>query len=90
MNIERTMEFILESQARHAARMDVIDKRMDGITKILRQGMRLVVTLQESHKETNATLRETNAKLKELAEAQKVTEKKLQRFIDSQGRRNGH
>ncbi|HUI80639.1 MAG TPA: hypothetical protein VLY24_22095 [Bryobacteraceae bacterium] len=90
MNVERTMEFILDAQAkqaasqlRHEARMDAIDKRLNGITKLLGQGMRLLVNVQESQKVTAA-------ELKELAAAQKATEKKLQRLIDIQSRRNGH
>jgi len=91
------MEFILDSQAKHAVRMDAIDKRMDGITKLLRQGMRLLVGVQEAQKRTDAKLdkladarKRTDLGLEELAQAQKVTEKKLQRLIDIQSRRNGH
>ena len=53
MNIERTIEFILESQAKAEIRMDKsdaraaamekrLDKRMDAITKFLQQGLRML------------------------------------------------
>ena len=101
MNVERTMEFILNSQAKHATRMDAIDKRMGGVTKLLQQGARIMVSFQkESNDKINALIdaqSRTDAKLEELAKAQKrlaeaqeVTEKKLQRLIDFRGRRNGH
>lgn len=93
MNVERTIEFILDSQAKHAARMDVIDKRMDGITKLIQQGMKLLVTSKkETDRKINALVEaqlRTDEKLKELAVAQQVTEKKLQALINRQSR-NGH
>ena len=85
------MQFILESQAkaevradraemradRNDARNDArinalekrLDKRMDAITKILQQGMRM--------------LAQTDIKLKELAQAQKETDRSLKAFINS-------
>jgi hypothetical protein len=93
MNVERTMEFILNSQAKHAARMDVLDRRMDGVTKLLQQGMRLLVSSKkETDQKINALIDSqlrTDVALKELAEAQKVTEKKMQAFLNRQSR-NGH
>ena len=93
MNVERTIEFILESQAKAEvrmakadarmekadARMEKVDRRLDGISKLLQQGMRM--------------LAKTDTKLAELAQAHKATERSLKAFIDSlrQGRngRNG-
>lgn len=104
MNVERTMEFILNSQAKHAARMDVLDQRMNGVTKLLQQGMRLLVSskketdqkinaLIDSQLRTDARMEaaqsRTDRALRELAEAQKVTEKKMQAFLNRQSR-NGH
>ncbi len=53
VNIERTMEFILESQAN-------TEVRLTGITKLMKQGMRMLV--------------KTDTQLAELATAQKRTE----------------
>jgi len=90
MDIERTMEFILKSQARAELRMekadlrmekaelrmDRTDKQIDAIRKILQQGVRM--------------LAKTDVRLAELAQAQRATEKSLKAFIDSQRHgRNG-
>ena len=87
MDVERTIEFILESQARAEARMEKsdarmeksnaraaamekrLDRRMDAIAKLLQQGMRM--------------LAQTDIKLKELAQAQKETDRSLKAFINS-------
>jgi peptidoglycan hydrolase CwlO-like protein len=87
MDVERTIQFILESQARAEGRMEKadarmvkadgrvaamekrLDRRMDAITKLLQQGMRM--------------LAKTDATLAELAEAQKGTDRSLKAFINS-------
>ena len=93
MNVEDTIKFILDSQARAEARADREDARMDkmekraeremaAIRKLLHQGMKSLVELTE--------------KQKELAKAQKDTDRTLKAFIKSlrNGRRdngkNGH
>lgn len=105
MDVEKTIEFILEQQARadawHAeylkllkeneerwaknderwakneARFDKFDKRLNAITKLVQTGMRMLVKIETAQKE--------------LAESQKVTDRKLQAFIDSMRKgRNGH
>ena len=122
MNVERTIQFILESQARAEVRMEKaearmeksdarmeksdarmeksdarmekndarmeksdarvaamekrLDRRMDAITKLLQQGMRM--------------LAKTDTRLAELAVAQKETDRTLKAFINSLGQgRNG-
>jgi predicted transcriptional regulator len=75
MEIEETIKFILESQAkaearadRAEARMDRADARMDraekkaeremaAIRKLLQQGMKALVELTESQKETSRELK---------------------------------
>lgn len=102
MDVERTIEFILDAQAKHEVHLLALDERVDGIAKLLQQGMRLVVNFQneanqkinvliDSQQRTDDRFRETDAKFRELAEAQKVTEQTLQAFIESLQRgRNGH
>ena len=88
MNTERTIEFILNTQAKAERRMDKTDMRLDGISKLLQQGMRMLVktdaALAEFQKRTDATFTElaqaqkrTDTKLAELAQAQKRTDTKL-------------
>ena len=70
------MEFILKSQAKAELRMDGTDKQIDAIRKILHQGVRM--------------LAKTDARLAELAQAQKETAQSLKAFLDSQKQgRNG-
>ena len=101
MDVERTMEFILKSQAnaerrmdnaeRRAdnaeRRMDKVDRRLAGISKLLQQGMRMLVKT-----DTNIAklARRTDAALAELAAAHKETERSLKAFINSlRNGRNG-
>jgi peptidoglycan hydrolase CwlO-like protein len=98
MDVERTVEFLLKNQAR-------TDVRLDGITKLLRQGMRMVVKTQttvaqlaEAQKRTESRLdrlakaqHDLAKEMKELAKAQKETERTLRTYIRAQRNgRNGH
>ena len=98
MNVERTMEFILNSQAKAEVEMAAIRQQqakatgemaairqqqakatgeMAAIRQLIRAGMKMIVR-QGEH-------------LDELAKAQKVTEVRLQSFIESLRRgRNGN
>jgi hypothetical protein len=115
VDIERTIEFILQSQARaeirtekadirmekFEARMDKsdarvaamekrLDKRMDGITKLLQQGMRILVKTQTELAEVAKAQKRTDIKLEELAAAQRATDRSLKALIDSlRNGRNG-
>jgi hypothetical protein len=100
MNVERTVEFILDAQAKaevrmavHERRMAEVDKRLNGVTKLIQQGMRLLAnSKKETDQKINALIASqlrTDEALKELAAAQKVTEKKMQTFLNRQTR-NGH
>jgi hypothetical protein len=108
MNVERTMEFILqqqakaevqmaamreqqaryekqqaELQARHAEEHAKIDRQMKAIQKLITAGMKMIVKQGESMKGLARAQRD-------LADAQKVTEVKLQGLIDALRRgRNG-
>ncbi len=73
MNIERTIEFILQFQARAEVRMERMEARFDkevaAINKLLRQGPKMIA--------------QTQRQLKELAAAQRATERSLQAFLES-------
>ena len=98
MDIERTMEFILSAQAKAEIRMDKMDKRIDGIAKLLHQGMRILVKVESAQQRTEARVAElfqaqkrTETTMAELAEAQKQTQRSLKAFLDSvRHRRNGN
>ena len=90
MDIERTIEFILNTQAKAERRMDKMDTRLDGISKLLQQGMRMLVKTDTTLAELAQAQKRTDTSLAELAQAQKATERSLKAFIDSLRRgRNG-
>ena len=94
MDVERTIEFILKSQAK-------TETRLTGITKLVQQGMKMLVKIETNLAELSEAQRRTEAKvaevaeaqselareMKELAKAQKQTERALRAFI--LGQRNG-
>src|SRR5258706_3439539 len=72
MNVEKTIEFLLEHQARAEVRMDRFDKRFDGITKLMRMGMK--------------TMMATGKKVDALVAAQKRTDLAMAGLVESQKR----
>ena len=72
MNVEKTIEFLLEHQARAEIRVDRIDKRLDGITKLMRMGAKAMLA--------------TDKKVNALAAAQKRTDEQINMLIESQKR----
>ena len=83
MDVERTMEFILVTQAKTEVRMERLTTRMDGITKIVRTGMKMLVRLGEDQRKMREDMRTLAASHRELAAAQERTEHMLQAFIQS-------
>ena len=88
MDVEGTIQFILESQAKAEARMGVtddrlgvIDGRLDSITKLIKQGMRLLVKFQG---EATAFQTETNSKINALVDSQMRTDAKLEQVAAAQ------
>ena len=84
VDVESTIEFILQTQAKTEARMDrfqtQMDKlqtQMDAMRKLMRVGMRIIAKHSEQ--------------ISQLAATQQVTEVKLQRLLDALHRGgNGH
>src|SRR4029077_21035816 len=98
MNVEKTIEFILQHQATAEAKAEAemaalrqqqaesqakSDREMAAIRKLIRAGMHMIVKNEE-------LIKQNEQHIQELAEAQKKTEGKLQAFIASLVRgRNG-
>jgi hypothetical protein len=61
VDVERTIEFILKTQAE-------TDARLRGITKLVQQGMRLLVKNETTVAQIAAAQKRTDAKLAQLAE----------------------
>ena len=80
VDVERTIEALSQRQLKAEARADAmekrLDRRMDAITKLVQQGMRMLVGWGEAQKETDR-------RLKDLAQAQKETDRRLKRFADA-------
>lgn len=90
MDVERTMEFILDMQAkaevrmakadermaRYDERMDKFDKRLEATRRLIEGGMKYLL---KSHKEFDRRIRELTA-------LQNRTDLKLDRLIDSWGK----
>jgi len=90
MRMDRWEERADRSDARVAAMEKRLDRRMDAITKLLQQGMRILVKNQTEIAEIRKGQRRTDNKLAELAEAQKETQRTLRAFIASlRNGRNG-
>ena len=99
MDVERTIEYILDMQAKAEVRMakhdermakadermDKFDKRLDAMRKLVETGMRMLVKNEKS-------LGELTVKLTALTEAQHKSDRKFERFMDSwaKQRTNGH
>ena len=86
MDVERTIEFILETQAK-------AETRMDGITKLIQQGMQLLLSFQtESTHKINALI---DSQLRSEARHERIEadiqtmRESLQKLIDLQSP-NGH
>jgi Skp family chaperone for outer membrane proteins len=87
VDVERTIQALSERQAKAEARVDAMerrfDRRIDAITKLLQQGMRMLV-------KTDTRLAELATTQKELAEAQKATDRSLKALINNlRNGRNG-
>jgi hypothetical protein len=80
VDVERTIEFILETRAKHEAAQIRLDRRMDGIARIMVAGMRIV---RKNHAETSTKINalidshlRTDAKLAGLAETQAESQRR--------------
>ena len=95
MDVERSVQFLLDSQAKYQARaearFDKLDRKIGGITKLVQQGMRLLVAQQKHTAKLDKALAELALSQAELAESQKATDRTLRAFMDSMRKgRNGH
>ena len=70
VDVERTIEFILKTQAK-------TEVRLDGITKLIQQGMRMLAKNEATVAQLAEAQKRTDATLAELTQAQKRTDAKL-------------
>ncbi|HVP47857.1 MAG TPA: hypothetical protein VMT32_14785 [Bryobacteraceae bacterium] len=95
MDVEKTMQFILDQQAktevlwqrneerwkRAEARMDRFDRRLDSLRRLLAAGMKLLNKAAQERRAMEAGIRE-------LVAAQKRTDQKFDRLVDLLTRRS--
>jgi septal ring factor EnvC (AmiA/AmiB activator) len=86
MNVEKTIEFLLEHQARAEVRMDRFDKRLDGITKLMRMGMKAMMATDKKVSALAIAQKRTDEKINTLIDAQQRTDEKINVLIDAQQR----
>jgi septal ring factor EnvC (AmiA/AmiB activator) len=81
MDVERTMEFILEQQAKSAVWQQKTDRKMAGIQKLVVTGMKMLVKHDrdqaEFRKELLALKKEMAEQKREMAEQAKRTDKRV-------------
>src|ERR1700732_2948872 len=98
MDIERTMEFVLENLASVAASQQALvasqkktDRHIHGLQTVVKTGMRMLVRLEQNVAELAKAQKELSVAQKELATQQKRTDQKFERWLESlQKGLNGH
>ena len=94
MDVEKTMAFLLEGQARHESQIQSIRNLLEGGVKLLNSYQtktnETLAILMDAQLRTEASLERlsvaqatTDLKLNRLADLQAITELKLQIFLDS-------
>jgi predicted nucleic acid-binding Zn-ribbon protein len=90
MNVEKTMEFILQQQAKAEVQMAAMreqqeraEKRQAKTDQQLAKTERQIAAIQKLIVAGMKMIVKQGASIKQLTEAQKVTETKLQRLIDA-------
>ena len=100
MDVEKTMEFILDTLADVGVKQARTDRQIHGLQTLAKIGMRQIVALgaaqkrtekivhelAASHKELTASHKELTASHKELAASHKLTEKAMRDLAASQKR----
>ena len=106
MDVEKTIEFILDQQAkaetrwqraegrmgRLERRQDKFDKSLNGVRKLIVLGMKMVNQVAASQKAAQIELSEIRNDIRGLTTAQKRTDQKFERLVELLSRRspNGH
>lgn len=95
MDIERRMEFIVENLAALTVSQQKTDRQIRGLQKIVKTGMSLLVKMErrqtEMAKRIDVEMTEIRQALKDLSSAQKRTDARFDRWLDSfENGSNGH
>ena len=86
MDVQKTMNFILEQQAGIVALQAKTDRKIDAIAKLARFGMKMLVKMEEAQGKIQEVQKEGDYKLNTLIDAQQRTDEKLKALIEAQKR----
>ena len=93
MDVEKTMQFILDQQAkaevrwqRADERMDRFERSLDGLRKLVHTGMKMLVRAAEEQRETRVTLREMQAIMRGMQASIRDTQVGIQELTAAQQR----
>jgi hypothetical protein len=78
MNVERTMEFILEQQARNAVEHAKFERGLESLRKLVLTGMKMMVKLQQEQREDR---KEWQQGMRELRQESAATKAELRALI---------
>jgi peptidoglycan hydrolase CwlO-like protein len=97
MNVERTMEFILENLASVTAKQEKAESQIQSMRKLVVTGLKMMVDIQKGQKRTDRKMAELATEMAELAEemaglaaAQKATDRRFGEWLASNKGSNGH
>ena len=96
MDVERTIEFLLEQAAKHDARMEQIEEKLQRTDELLIRGAKMLVSNQEAIRETDRRISalvdaqmKTDQSMTEMKQSVTDLAKSVQTFIDSMRGGNG-
>jgi len=91
MNIERRMEFIVENLAALTVSQQKTDRQIRSLQKLVKTGMSMLLKTERRQDKVDEGMAELRQALKELAAAQKRTDARFDRWLDSfKNRSDGH
>jgi len=81
MDVERTMEFILEQQARNAVEHERFERGLKSLRMLVQVGMKMMVKLQEGQKQLQNELRDG---MREVHEESTATKAEVRALVKAQ------
>jgi hypothetical protein len=91
VNVEKTIEFILDQQAKAEVRAAKAEAQMAAIRTIVKAGMKLLAAMQQEHRRFDekmtqlaAAQRESEEEIKQLAAAQRESKEEIKQLAAAQ------
>jgi hypothetical protein len=90
MDVERTMEFILENLASVTAKQEKAESQIQAMRKLVVTGLKMMVDIQRVQKRTDRNMAELADGMAGLAAAQKAADRRFGEWLASNKGSNGH